>query len=167
MNAAKVILICGKICSGKSTYAEKLRLERRAAVLSCDDLTLALFPEQLGDQHEEITRRAHEYLFQRAAELLALSVNVILEWGFWTVESRREAEAYFRNQGFETEWHYVEISDDAWRECIKKRNGQHPSGAYAVDRNLMEKCASLFQPPDPKEIDVWHRTLPTFSSPAD
>ncbi len=167
MSAAKAILICGKICSGKSTYAEKLRRERRAAVLSCDDLTLSLFPERLGDRHEVITWRVHQYLFQRAAELLALSVNVILEWGFWTVESRREAEAYFRDRGFDTEWHYVEISDDAWRECIQKRNRQRPTGTYLVDRNLVEKCASLFQPPAPEEVDVWHRTLLAVSSPAD
>ena len=38
---AKVILICGKICSGKSTYAEQLRIKERAAVLSVDEIMLA------------------------------------------------------------------------------------------------------------------------------
>lgn len=40
---AKVILICGKICSGKSTYAEQLRVQNNAVVLSTDEITLALF----------------------------------------------------------------------------------------------------------------------------
>ena len=40
---AKVILICGKICSGKSTYAQQLRRENRAVVLSIDEVMLAFF----------------------------------------------------------------------------------------------------------------------------
>ena len=38
----KVIMTCGKICSGKSTYAQKLRLEYSAVILSVDEITLAL-----------------------------------------------------------------------------------------------------------------------------
>ena len=29
----KVLIMCGKICSGKSTYAEKLKLENKAVIL--------------------------------------------------------------------------------------------------------------------------------------
>ena len=84
MEQAKAILICGKICCGKSTYTETLRRERHAAVLSCDDLTLALFDEHLGNDHERVTQKAQSYLLQRARELLKLGVPVILEWGFCT-----------------------------------------------------------------------------------
>lgn len=148
------ILICGKICSGKSTYVNQLRRERHAAVLSCDDLTLALFDENLGSRHEEITQKAQDYLFQRAAELLALGVNVILEWGFWTRESRGAAEEFFRNRGFETEWHYIEVSDAVWKQRIEKRNAAK-EGSYFVDEGVAKKCMALFQPPERKEIDIW------------
>ena len=40
---AKVFLICGKICSGKSTYARKLMENRQAVLLSADEIMLALF----------------------------------------------------------------------------------------------------------------------------
>ena len=33
---AEVFMTCGKICSGKSTYAQKLRNERNAVVLRVD-----------------------------------------------------------------------------------------------------------------------------------
>jgi uridine kinase len=33
---AKVILICGKICSGKTTYAKRLLCENKAVLLSTD-----------------------------------------------------------------------------------------------------------------------------------
>lgn len=154
MEAAKAILICGKLCCGKSTYTEKLRRERKAAVLSCDDLTLALFDERLGNDHERVTQKAQAYLFRQAASFLETGIPVILEWGFWTKESREQAERFFRERGFETEWHYLEISDETWRKNIAKRNGSD-SGSYFVDEGLAEKCASLFEPPLSEEIDVW------------
>ena len=41
---AEVIMTCGRICSGKSTYAQKLRTERNAVILSVDEITLRFFP---------------------------------------------------------------------------------------------------------------------------
>ena len=40
---AKVIMMCGRICCGKSTYARRLRTEINAAVLSIDEIMLAVF----------------------------------------------------------------------------------------------------------------------------
>lgn len=53
----KVILICGKICSGKSTYAEQVRIQKQAALLSVDEITLALFGQYCGDKHDEYVER--------------------------------------------------------------------------------------------------------------
>ncbi|HBI51921.1 MAG TPA: hypothetical protein DDX72_03970 [Ruminococcaceae bacterium] len=41
-------MTCGKICSGKSTLAQKLRLEYKAVILSVDDITLALLGQDPG-----------------------------------------------------------------------------------------------------------------------
>lgn len=153
MERAKAILICGKICCGKSTYTETLRRERHAAVLSCDDLTLALFDEHLGNDHEHVTQKAQDYLLQRAKELLELGVPVILEWGFWTKKSREATARFFQEQGFETEWHYLDISKEAWHRNIQKRN--QTGGGYFVDENLMKKCEELFETPDSEEMDCW------------
>lgn len=148
---AKAILICGKLCCGKSTYVKALLEQRKAMVLSCDDLMLALLPEQLGALHEEVSQKAQAYLFAQAAELLSLGVDVILEWGFWQKESRRAAEAFFRSRGFETEWHYIQVTDEEWRRRIAHRSAEAPSDAYRVDQGLMEKCQALFEEPSPAE----------------
>ena len=50
-----VILICGKICSGKSYYARQLAAERKARILSVDEEMLKINPTGLfGDKHEEV-----------------------------------------------------------------------------------------------------------------
>lgn len=155
MNGASptAVLICGKICSGKSTYCETLRTERNAAVLSVDELVLPLFGEHLGAQHEIITQKAQKYLFERAAELLSLGVNIILDWGFWTAESRKFARNFFAERGFATELHYIEISADEWQRRIEKRNSTADGLNYFVNDAIAEKCDRLFQPPAEEKID--------------
>ena len=64
---AKVIMTCGKICSGKSTYAEKLRKESGAVVLSIDELMTAVLGRELGDIHDEYVRHCEQYLYKKAA----------------------------------------------------------------------------------------------------
>lgn len=148
---ATVVLLCGKLCCGKSTYTKTLLEHRRAMLLSCDELMLSLLPEQLGDLHDEVAHKAQAYLFARAAELLALGIDVILDWGFWQKESRRTAEAFFRSRGFDTEWIYLKVTDEEWRRRIAKRNAETPPDTYRVDEGLMEKCQARFEEPSPEE----------------
>ena len=148
---AAVVLLCGKLCCGKSTYTKALLERRRAMLLSCDELMLSLLPEQLGDLHDEVARKAKDYLLARAVELLTLGVDVILDWGFWQKESRRTAEDFFRSRGFETEWIYLKVTDEEWRRRIAKRNAEGPPGAYRVDEGLLQKCISRFEEPDAAE----------------
>ena len=78
----KVILICGKICSGKSTYAEQVRIQKQAALLSVDEITLALFGQYCGDKHDEYVERTKKNLFDKSLELIEVGINVVLDWGF-------------------------------------------------------------------------------------
>ena len=76
---AEVILICGKICSGKSTWAKALCRESGALCLSVDELMLALLPERLGDLHDEVAARAQGYLLRQAACIARAGVPVVLD----------------------------------------------------------------------------------------
>lgn len=150
-----VYLICGKICAGKSTYAKKLAEEKSAVILSADEVT-TLFARDLGDRHDEIALRVRQYLMEKAAQIARCGCSVILDWGFWTGEMRRDADAFFRSRGIDPIWHYLDISDALWAERIARRN-LHPGQAdYVVDDGLRQKCLQLFEPPQRDEIDVWH-----------
>ena len=156
---AKAILICGKICSGKSFYTEQLRKEQNAVVLSCDEITLSVFDGNLGDRHDEICDRIHDYLFGKSIELLEIGVNVILEWGFWRKSDRDFARQFYEGNGYECEFHYIDISDEDWRRNIAKRNREVAEGktkAYYLDEGLLEKLERNFEAPEESEIDVWH-----------
>ena len=157
---AKVILICGKICSGKSTYAEQLRVQNNAVVLSTDEITLALFGQHCGDKHDDYVERTQNYLFYKSLELVEVEINVILDWGFWMKEERDYAREFYNSRNIECEFHYINISDETWKARLEKRNNAilaEETCAYYVDDNLAKKFASIFEVPNEDEIDVIYR----------
>ena len=157
--SGKVILICGKICSGKSTYANKLCKERGAVLLSVDEIMLSLFGQHCGDMHDEYAARTQNLLFEKSVELCETGIDAVLDWGFWTRKSRESAKEFYQSRNIECEFHYIDISDEIWNSYLKKRNEAVLSGktlAYFVDENLAAKFASRFEMPERDEIDLWY-----------
>lgn len=154
---ATVKLICGRLCSGKTTYCNKLISEHGGVLLSCDEITLALFDGELGERHDDMVERIKRYLLQKAEELIGNGVDVLLDWGFWRISDREAAREFFSARGIAFELHYLDIPDKLWRERIEKRNYAVERGeasAYYVDEGLMQKFRDMFEPPLPSEIDV-------------
>lgn len=157
--SATVILICGKIGSGKSRYASKLKHERNAVVFSCDELTTALFPEGLGGHHDTMTTKIKTYLYRKAAEAVNAGCSAILEFGFWSRTERTRVSELYTDLGIPFEWHYVDISDEDWRDNIRTRNILIKDGAsqdYEVDAGLLNKLMLMFEEPSPDEMAVWY-----------
>ena len=155
---AKVILVCGKICSGKSTYAEKLRIENKAVLLSIDEIMLALFGFYVGDKHDEYVEKTEKYLFDKSVEIIENGIDVIFDLGLWTKDERRYAREFYSSRGIEHEIHYISISDETWRVRLDKRNRAVAAGetmAYPVDDNLAAKFGAIFEMPERDEINVW------------
>lgn len=156
--SAKVILICGKIASGKSFYCENLRKSENAVVLSCDEITLGILGKDLGEKHDEYTDRIKEYLYTKSLEIIGIGTNVILDWGFWKKADRSFARSFFESRNIHCEFHYIDVSDNTWKANVEKRNCEVLNGrsnAYYVDEGLMKKLNALFEAPQKSEIDVW------------
>ena len=156
----KVYLICGKICCGKTTYAQKLCNENNAVLLPVDEITLALFGQHCGDKHDEYVERAEKYLLNKSLELIENDIDVVLDWGFWTRKERKSVKEFYKSCGIECELHYIEISDETWKYRLNKRNIAvlaDETSAYYVDENLAVKFASIFEIPSKDEIDVIYK----------
>ena len=156
----KVFLICGKVCSGKTTYAQKLCNENNAVLLSVDEITLALFGQHCSDKHDEYVERTEKYLLNKSMEFISKDVNVILDWGFWTKAERESAKGFYKSRNIEYELHYIDISDETWKSRLYKRNNAvlaNETSAYYIDDNLAAKFASIFEIPSEDEIDIIYR----------
>ena len=155
---ARVFMMCGKICSGKSTHARVLREKHHAVILSVDEITLALFGQDAGDRMDEYVLRLKKYLYAKSLEVLESGINVVLDWGFWTKKEREFARNYYGSAGIANEFHYIEVDDREWHRRLEQRNHaviNHQSDAYYVDEGLAAKFQSVFEKPEPDEIDCW------------
>ncbi|MDD6268894.1 MAG: AAA family ATPase [Oscillospiraceae bacterium] len=157
---AKVIAVCGKICSGKTCYSNMIRKKENAVILSCDELTRDLFDNNLGDKHDEMAVRIWNYFKKKSVELVSAGCNVILDWGFWSAESRKSLTEFYSSQNIVCEWHYIDADDRTWHKNIEERNRRVLKGEggsdYFLDKGLMEKLLSLWETPSEDEIDVWY-----------
>lgn len=156
---SKVIAICGKICSGKSYYANQIKDKENAVILSTDEATYDLIDNEQGEFYNTFAERVNKYLMKKAVEIVNAGCNVILDWGFWTREDRKATTQYFHKFGIDVEWHYVDIESSRWQQLIDERNAKIKNGNggsdFYVDEGLMEKLLSKFEVPKRNEIDVW------------
>lgn len=154
---AKIILLCGKIGSGKSTYADKIKQKYNAVILSCDEIMLELFDEQLGDNHRTILQKVENYLYQLAEQVVKANTNVILDFGFWSRSERHKVRLSYADKGIETELHYVRVSSEVWLHNIEERNKNRQNEkrkCYYVDENMMQLFSAQLEEPENNEIDV-------------
>ena len=158
---AKLLCKCGKIGCGKTYYANRLKEQEHAVILSTDEVTYDLTNNQQGDGYDEFAIRVNLYLRKKAVEIVNAGCTVILDWGFWTKENRKEIKRYGENNGVLVEMHYIDIDDKTWYENIEKRNNEVISGnggsSFYVNEGLLNKVSSLFEIPEKEEIDIWYK----------
>lgn len=156
---AKAILLCGKIASGKTVYAQHICREQNAVLLSVDEITIEVLGGDLGERHDGIAEKAQQYLFAKSLEILRAGANVVLDWGFWTRERRNTARTYYASCGVECEFHYIDVSEAVWQKNIERRNRDVLAGktaAYYVDDGLRCKLNAAFEMPERAEMDIWY-----------
>ena len=155
----EIIAICGKICSGKSYYAKNLK--NNSVILSCDELTSILFDNNLGDKHDEMSKRIWQYLLKKTEDIVKCEIDVILDWGFWTRKDRDFVKEYFSSKNIACKMHYIDIDNKSWKKNIEERNKRVLNGEggsdFYLDDGLMKKLISKWEEPSKEEIDVWEK----------
>jgi predicted kinase len=144
-----LILICGLPGAGKTTLAKRLEQERPALRLTPDEWMTAL----RIDLFDESRRGAVEGLqWQVATSVLALGLDVILDWGFWSRAERDDYRLRATRLGARTELHYLGLSPEALWERVDGRNREMPPDAAHITRAHLEQYARSFEPPTDDEI---------------
>ena len=105
----KVILVCGKICSGKSYYSNQLKEQLNAVVITPDEATYELINNEQGEFYIVFSERLNKYLTRKVGEIAKAGANVIFERGLWSSKDRKAIRDYYKENGVECEIHYVSI----------------------------------------------------------
>lgn len=156
----KVIIVCGKICSGKSYYSKSIKDSLNAVIISPDEATYELIDNEQGEFYNVFSERLNKYLTKKVGEIAQAGANVIFERGLWTKKDRESVKEYYKNNGIECEIHYISVDDETWRKNIDERNKRIENGNggsdFYLDEGLLKKLESKWEEPSKDEIDVWH-----------
>ena len=157
----KVIITCGKICSGKSYYSRGLKDKLNAVIISPDEATYDLLNNEQGEFYDIFSKRLIKYLTKKVVEIAQAGANVIFEIGLWSRKERQEVRDYFQNLGINFEIHYVCVNEETWKENIKERNKKVLEGNggsdFYLDEGLMKKLESKWEEPTEEEYDIIYK----------
>ncbi len=154
----KVIIVCGKIASGKSYYSRKIKDSLNAVIISPDEATYELINNEQGEFYNVFSKRLNNYLTKKVGEIAKAGANVIFERGLWSKKDRENIVKYYRDNNVECELHYVYVDDDTWKQNILERNKRIEEGNggsdFYLDEGLLKKLDSKWEEPTKDEVDV-------------
>lgn len=154
----KVILICGKIGSGKTTYANRLADQMNAVIITQDELMLGIFGAELYEEepekYEKYCSRMESYVKRKAGEAAKAGANVICENGFWSRSERDELRQFYSDRGVAFELHYIDTPEEQRLQNIRCRNREIGQGKLHFYLNSEKEIYHFFDIPTADEIDV-------------
>ena len=146
-------LICGLPCSGKTTLAKTLEHEQSALRLSPDDWIARLYGVDISIEALDAARDPVESaLWELAARVLVLGLDVILEYGFWSRSEREEFRRRATQLGARSELHFTAAPEEELLRRLAKRNAQLPPGTFWIDEARLRSWFKLFEPPSSDEL---------------
>ena len=154
----RLILICGSIGAGKTTYSISLAKEVKAVRFSIDPWMQTLFSKDMksSDYSWIIERvyRCYEQIWEVSRQILMLRGNVILDFGFTTKAQRKIFITKAKEIGINSEIHYLDVPLDIRKQRVKQRNINKDTDLYSfeVTDTMFNFMESKFEIPDDEEM---------------
>ncbi len=146
-------LMIGLPCSGKTTLARKLEVERSALRLTPDEWHVSLFGQDADEpEHDARHARIEGLLWNVASRALALGTNVILDFGLWTREEREEFRRRARGLGAASELHFLDVPGEELLRRLAARNAEPLGRCFRISEDAMRRWMSSFQRPTADEL---------------
>ncbi|MBP1996725.1 AAA family ATPase [Paenibacillus eucommiae] len=154
-------LMVGLPCSGKTTKARKLEMKYSALRLTPDDWHIRLFGHDYEDNMTESEEKMHDsrhdsvesLMWDVAARVLVLGVDVILDFGFWSRSERDGFRSRAKDLGVGFQIHFVEVPEEVLFERLEVRNAMHPEGTFFVPEAKLKEWIQIFEPPSQEELE--------------
>ena len=159
---ATLHLMVGLPCSGKTTLARQLETRYSALRLTTDEWHIRLFGHDYWDSMMESDEAKHNsrhssvesIMWDVAARVLVLGVDVILDFGCWARSEREELRARAKILGVNFKIHFVDAPEEILLERLKSRNDAHmEEGAFFIPRAKLKEWIQIFEPPSSEELD--------------
>ena len=148
----EIVLCCGKVCSGKSTFTNLLEQAYGYYAFSADEWMLQLFePTEDRELFNARLARCKELIHRLAEKLLTRGNHVALDFGFWSKQERRDTIRRYASQGFAVSLVYFPIDDDTQLRYMRNRQNADPLKHYAFDEQTVAILNRFFEAPTQEE----------------
>ena len=144
-------LVHGYLGAGKTTVAKRLAIELGAVRYSPDEWMVKLYGDDPpADRFAEYLTRVFDVINTQWPSILACGVDVILDFGFWTRESRDSARRRAAEVNAATTLYWVRCAEEVARARCNARNQDLQGSLYIAD-NTFEVLKGRFEPLEPDE----------------
>jgi predicted kinase len=133
--------------------AKALEIEKSALRLCPDEWITTLYgPDISGERLDAARDPVERALWELAARVLALGLDVILEFGFWSRSEREDFRRWALQLGARSELHFTDLSKEELLRRLARRNAQLPPGTFWIDEARLRSWFDLFEPPSLEEL---------------
>ena len=149
MKRPKIIIIHGFIGAGKTTFSKALEKETGYLRLNGDEYCMSHFmSNELEKNWEKCFSKAINNLWEKTAHEISLGRSIILDFGFWSYESRQDAREKAQILNADFEHFYISANNQTLKNRIKKRGGA------IAQKNLdnFDEFMKSFEKPKANEI---------------
>jgi predicted kinase len=154
---AVMILVVGLPGAGKTQCSRRLEEDLGALRLTPDEWMDALFDTSEVDGRRWVLES--KMLWGVAARMLELGVDVILDYGCWSVEERDLFRTRALELGATTEIVLLNPPFDVLWERLEKRNANLPPATFQITREELREFESKFEVPTADELQRWDRQV--------
>lgn len=134
---ARLILVCGPVGAGKTTYSLSLTKDIEAIRFSIDSWMQTLYAKDMKSLDYswmiERVNRCYEQIWQVSQQILANQGSVVLDLGF-TTKAQRDVFTHRASEvNVNAEIHYLNAPKDIRKQRVKKRNLEKDPSVYAFE----------------------------------
>ncbi|MDA8344582.1 MAG: IS1595 family transposase [Thermaerobacter sp.] len=157
---ATLHLMVGLPCSGKTTLARELEARHNALRLTADEWHIRLFGQDYGEgmsksdeaQHDDRHNLVASLMWDVAARVLVLGVDVVFDLGCWVRSERDDYRSQTHALGAAFKIHFTETPEDVLLERLRIRNSQ-PGSTFLIPEGKLREWMRLFEPPSRDELE--------------
>lgn len=157
---ATLHLMVGLPCSGKTTLARQLESKYSALRLTTDEWHIKLFGHDYWDNMTESDEAKHDsrhesvefLMWDVAARVLVLGVDVILDFGCWVRSQRDDFRSRAKNLGVDFRIHFVDVPEEVLFERVEARNAMLTEKEFFIPKAKLKEWLQIFEPPSSEEL---------------
>ena len=153
-NTATAFLIHGYLGAGKTTLARRIEVEQAAIRLTHDEWMRSLYGDDPPEtRFSEYAKRVSGVMEAVWTRCVALKMNVVLDFGFWTRSERDRVRDLVASLGGNSVLYRLSCPDEVAWSRIEKRNERLGADLY-IEPNTFKVLKARFEPLDGDEVRV-------------